>query len=200
LLRTKIVDPLAYTMCLFFSLANRRVTVSREVPIIWATVFRAPLQQQLGQLLRRRVRQPQRADLVASGVVLVAQLLGHAEAGFAVLAKETQEALALDEVHLAGSDGLRRQLVRFAGDSRAQPRKANLDTVAFLERRSQRTAPGSPCRPARQKRKAAACRLLRNTRPATRTMRRCPRGSEGIFHGLRGRRGARSAHAVSDDA
>jgi predicted RNase H-like nuclease len=31
-------------------------------------------------------------------------------------------------------------------------------------------------------------------------MRRCPRESEGIFHGLRRGRGARSAHAVSDDA
>src|SRR5207244_8028468 len=49
-------------------------------------------------------------------------------------------------------------------------------------------------------RKGALHRLLRNTRLAKRTMRRCPRESEGIFHGLRRGRSARSAYAVSDDA
>ena len=38
-----------------------------------------------------------------------------------MLAEEAQEIFALDEVHLAGIDGLRRELVRFAGNGGAEP-------------------------------------------------------------------------------
>jgi len=41
--------------------------------------------------------------------------------------------------------------------------------------------------------------LLRNTSRGSKVMRRCPRGSEGIFHGIHPGRGPRADHDVSGD-
>src|SRR5581483_729141 len=54
-------------------------------------------------------------------VVLIAELLGDAEADFIVLAQEAHKIVALDEVHLTGIERFGGQFVRLAAHSRAQP-------------------------------------------------------------------------------
>ena len=65
-------------------------------------------------LFGRGMRQAQRPDFMACGVVLVAQLLGDAEANVTVLVQEAEEIFALDEVNLAGINRFRPEFVRLA--------------------------------------------------------------------------------------
>lgn len=58
---------------------------------------------------------------MAGVVVLFAQLFGNFKAGVAVVLEEAQKIFALDEVHLAGVNGLGGQFVRFSRDSSAKP-------------------------------------------------------------------------------
>jgi len=83
-------------------------------------VARASLEQQLRQLFRGGVRQPDRAKLAAGGVVLVAQLFGDVQADIAVLLQQALKIFAFHEVHLARIDAFRRQLVGRAADGGAQ--------------------------------------------------------------------------------
>src|SRR5579864_1488376 len=133
LLRITRVEPLDCTIWRFFKSANNRVTVSREVPIIWAisswvsarflfgglAVFRTPFQEEFGQLFRCRMREPQGTHFVAGAVVFLAELLRHLEAGLGVVFQETEKIFALHEIDLAGIDGFRRQLVGLARNRRA---------------------------------------------------------------------------------
>ena len=48
--------------------------------------------------------------------------------------------------------------------------------------------------------KSAPYRLLRNTGLGGKQMRKCPRGSEGIFHGFHSGRRSESGDVVSGDA
>src|SRR5579863_1279704 len=79
-----------------------------------------PVEQEAPEFLRRRLREPQRADLLARRVVAGAQLLRRMDRSFSVLAEITQEVLASDVVDLAGFEHLRRGLVRCAGDRGVQ--------------------------------------------------------------------------------
>ena len=79
-------------------------------------VLRTPLDQQLGELFCRGVRQTERTDLMAGDIVFFAELLRYLETGVAVVLEEVEKVLAFDEIDLAGIDGFGGQLVGLAGN------------------------------------------------------------------------------------
>ena len=118
LLRTVRVEPLSTAIWRLRKSARTRVTVSREVPMIWAisswvsaslTLGSAcsglagrPLQQQPRQALRRRMGQSQAANLLIGGLAIFAEMLRGLQTGVAMLLQKVEEVIALDEIQLAG--------------------------------------------------------------------------------------------------
>src|SRR6266536_3928226 len=68
-----------------------------------------PLQQKPGQLLRNRMRQPNGADHLISGLALVTELLRHMQTRIGVLLNETEKVRAIDKRQLGGLQSLDRK-------------------------------------------------------------------------------------------
>jgi hypothetical protein len=121
------------------------VTVSREVPIICAisSCVSASLAAPRAYSNRRfsnstpagiwpasRLPSTTIPKSIPRGVVLLAELFGHFEAGIAVFLQETEKVFALDEIHLARINALSCQLLSIAGNRGVQaqyfPRLGNL--------------------------------------------------------------------------
>ena len=79
-----------------------------------AARFVAPGKKEVGELLGRRVREAEGADLVGVGLALLDELPGDVERDVTVLAHEAEEVVAFDELELGRRHGLGGRLVRVA--------------------------------------------------------------------------------------
>lgn len=81
-----------------------------------------PLQKKSRELIGYRGRQSERAGLIKSSMVAMAQLFYGAESGLRVFVNEADKVCFPDKVHLAGFDDLGRCLVLAVGHYCAQPK------------------------------------------------------------------------------
>jgi len=77
---------------------------------------RGAFEQEPSHFFFRRARQPNRTDLKASRLVIIADLFGDVRSDVLVVLHQAQERFAFDEVDLARLERLGRDLVRLAGD------------------------------------------------------------------------------------